>query len=101
MSCCFGILIDMFWSIHNHIIFYILHSALSECILSYFLYSDNSLIRVDRLEYHIREELNKTAPRSMVVLRPLKVWCSVPVLDYVVPLWSIIVHCATFFNFRL
>nr|CAB3475950.1 unnamed protein product [Digitaria exilis] len=35
--------------------------------------SDNSLIRVDRLEYHIREELNKTAPRAMVVLRPLKV----------------------------
>ncbi|CAO2181181.1 unnamed protein product [Urochloa humidicola] len=35
--------------------------------------SDNSLIRVDRLEYHIREELNKTAPRTMVVLRPLKV----------------------------
>nr|ATA66951.1 glutaminyl-tRNA synthetase [Saccharum hybrid cultivar]QCS40596.1 glutaminyl-tRNA synthetase [Saccharum hybrid cultivar] len=34
---------------------------------------DNSLIRVDRLEYHIREELNKTAPRTMVVLRPLKV----------------------------
>ncbi|ONM29183.1 Glutamine--tRNA ligase cytoplasmic [Zea mays] len=34
--------------------------------------SDNSLIRVDRLEYHIREELNKTAPRTMVVLRPLK-----------------------------
>ncbi|KAL6838739.1 hypothetical protein ACP4OV_031453 [Aristida adscensionis] len=35
--------------------------------------SDNSLIRVDRLEYHIREELNKTAPRTMVVLHPLKV----------------------------
>uniref|UniRef100_A0A7N0V8P5 glutamine--tRNA ligase n=1 Tax=Kalanchoe fedtschenkoi TaxID=63787 RepID=A0A7N0V8P5_KALFE len=35
--------------------------------------SDNSMIRLDRLEYHIREELNKTAPRTMVVLRPLKV----------------------------
>ncbi|EHA8590277.1 glutamine--tRNA ligase [Cocos nucifera] len=35
--------------------------------------SDNSMIRVDRLEYHIREELNKTAPRTMVVLHPLKV----------------------------
>uniref|UniRef100_R7W940 glutamine--tRNA ligase n=1 Tax=Aegilops tauschii TaxID=37682 RepID=R7W940_AEGTA len=35
--------------------------------------SDNSLIRVDRLEYHIREELNKTASRTMVVLHPLKV----------------------------
>uniref|UniRef100_A0A7N0UU53 glutamine--tRNA ligase n=1 Tax=Kalanchoe fedtschenkoi TaxID=63787 RepID=A0A7N0UU53_KALFE len=35
--------------------------------------SDNSMIRLDRLEYHIREELNKTAPRAMVVLRPLKV----------------------------
>lgn len=35
--------------------------------------SDNSTINVDRLEYHIREELNKTAPRAMVVLHPLKV----------------------------
>ncbi|XP_078428116.1 glutamine-tRNA ligase, putative / glutaminyl-tRNA synthetase, putative / GlnRS [Wolffia australiana] len=35
--------------------------------------SDNSLIRYDRLEYHIREEMNKTSPRTMVVLHPLKV----------------------------
>ncbi|KAL2944147.1 Glutamine--tRNA ligase cytoplasmic [Bienertia sinuspersici] len=35
--------------------------------------SDSSLIRLDRLEYHIREELNKTAARTMVVLYPLKV----------------------------
>ncbi|KAJ9140755.1 hypothetical protein P3X46_031363 [Hevea brasiliensis] len=35
--------------------------------------SDGSLIRLDRLEYHIREELNKTASRTMVVLHPLKV----------------------------
>ncbi|KAK4605936.1 hypothetical protein RGQ29_000287 [Quercus rubra] len=35
--------------------------------------SDNSIINLDRLEYHIREELNKTAPRTMVVLHPLKV----------------------------
>ncbi|XP_008795989.2 glutamine--tRNA ligase [Phoenix dactylifera] len=35
--------------------------------------SDNSMIRFDRLEYHIREELNKTVPRTMVVLHPLKV----------------------------
>ncbi|KAI5677563.1 hypothetical protein M9H77_08513 [Catharanthus roseus] len=35
--------------------------------------SDCSLIRLDRLEYHIREELNKTAQRTMVVLNPLKV----------------------------
>ncbi|KAL3507020.1 hypothetical protein ACH5RR_032402 [Cinchona calisaya] len=35
--------------------------------------SDSSLIRLDRLEYHIREELNKTAARTMVVLNPLKV----------------------------
>ncbi|KAG0462950.1 hypothetical protein HPP92_021426 [Vanilla planifolia] len=35
--------------------------------------SDNSMIRYDRLEYHIREELNRTAPRAMVVLHPLKV----------------------------
>lgn len=31
------------------------------------------MIRLDRLEYHIREELNKIAPRTMVVLHPLKV----------------------------
>ncbi|XP_042033190.1 glutamine--tRNA ligase, cytoplasmic-like isoform X3 [Salvia splendens] len=35
--------------------------------------SDNSLIRLNLLEYHIRDELNKTAPRTMVVLNPLKV----------------------------
>ncbi|KAL6529220.1 Glutamine--tRNA ligase, cytoplasmic [Orobanche gracilis] len=37
--------------------------------------SDSSMIRLDRLEYHIREELNKTAPRprAMVVLDPIKV----------------------------
>ncbi|RVW14999.1 Glutamine--tRNA ligase [Vitis vinifera] len=35
--------------------------------------SDCSIIRLDRLEYYIREELNKTAPRTMVVLHPLKV----------------------------
>ncbi|XP_021774694.1 glutamine--tRNA ligase, cytoplasmic-like [Chenopodium quinoa] len=35
--------------------------------------SDSSLIRLDRFEYHVREELNKTAARAMVVLYPLKV----------------------------
>ncbi|KAL6311605.1 hypothetical protein AAG906_039101 [Vitis piasezkii] len=35
--------------------------------------SDCSIIRLDRLEYYIREELNKTAPRTMVVQHPLKV----------------------------
>ncbi|KAJ6689647.1 hypothetical protein OIU85_006003 [Salix viminalis] len=35
--------------------------------------SDCSTIRLERLEYHIREELNRTAPRTMVVLQPLKV----------------------------
>lgn len=35
--------------------------------------SDCSMIRLDRLEYHIREELNRTAPRVLVVLHPLKV----------------------------
>lgn len=35
--------------------------------------SDGTLISVSRLEYHVREELNKTAPRTMVVLHPLKV----------------------------
>ncbi|KAL4279801.1 hypothetical protein GQ457_03G026060 [Hibiscus cannabinus] len=31
------------------------------------------MIRLDRLEYHIREELNKTTPHVLVVLHPLKV----------------------------
>ncbi|TKY50847.1 Glutamine--tRNA ligase [Spatholobus suberectus] len=35
--------------------------------------SDGTLISVERLEYHVREELNRTAPRTMVVLHPLKV----------------------------
>ncbi|KAG9136366.1 hypothetical protein Leryth_020169 [Lithospermum erythrorhizon] len=35
--------------------------------------SDSSVIQIERLEYHIREELNKTAPRTLVVLNPLKV----------------------------
>lgn len=35
--------------------------------------SDNSMIRVDRLEHDIREEMNNLAPRTMVVLHPLKV----------------------------
>ncbi|KAI7979691.1 hypothetical protein LOK49_Contig274G00005 [Camellia lanceoleosa] len=35
--------------------------------------SDSSMINVDCLEYHIREELNKTAPRTMVVLHALKI----------------------------
>lgn len=35
--------------------------------------SDSSLIRLDRFEYHVREELNKVTARAMVVLNPLKV----------------------------
>lgn len=35
--------------------------------------SDGTLISVERLEYHVREELNKEAPRAMAVLYPLKV----------------------------
>ncbi|KAJ0700985.1 putative glutamine--tRNA ligase [Helianthus annuus] len=35
--------------------------------------SDGSMIRLERLEYHVREELNKTTSRAMVVLHPLKV----------------------------
>ncbi|KAB2624266.1 glutamine--tRNA ligase-like [Pyrus ussuriensis x Pyrus communis] len=35
--------------------------------------SDCSMIHLSRLEYHIREELNKTAPRTIAVLHPLKV----------------------------
>ncbi|THG14171.1 hypothetical protein TEA_000747 [Camellia sinensis var. sinensis] len=34
--------------------------------------SDCSMIRLDRLEYHIREELNKTTPRTMVVITNLE-----------------------------
>ncbi|CAA7032255.1 unnamed protein product [Microthlaspi erraticum] len=35
--------------------------------------SDGSMINMGLLEHHIREELNRTAPRTMVVLNPLKV----------------------------
>ncbi|GAB4828854.1 Glutamine--tRNA ligase, cytoplasmic [Ancistrocladus abbreviatus] len=35
--------------------------------------SDGSMIQLDKLEYHIKDELNRTASRRMVVLRPLKV----------------------------
>ncbi|GJR03157.1 glutamine--tRNA ligase-like protein [Tanacetum coccineum] len=35
--------------------------------------SDCSLIRLEKLESHVRNELNITAPRTMVVLNPLKV----------------------------
>ncbi|GAB4840315.1 Glutamine--tRNA ligase, cytoplasmic [Ancistrocladus abbreviatus] len=35
--------------------------------------SDCSVIQLDKLEYHIKDELNKTAPRRMVVLHPVKV----------------------------
>ncbi|KAI4313908.1 hypothetical protein L6164_026851 [Bauhinia variegata] len=35
--------------------------------------SDGTLISVEHLEYHVREELNKTVDRAMVVLHPLKV----------------------------
>ena len=70
--------LHMVWSIHNYVTIDTYYSAFLN-VFFLFIYSDNSLIRVDRLEYHIREELNKTAPRTMVVLRPLKVWCSVPV----------------------
>ncbi|GKD52047.1 hypothetical protein Tco_1281023, partial [Tanacetum coccineum] len=33
---------------------------------------DGSMIRIERLEYHIPVELNKTASRTMVVVHPLK-----------------------------
>lgn len=54
------------------------HYSATDLTCHFLTCSDNSLIRVDRLEYHIREELNKTASRAMVVLNPLKVWSSVP-----------------------
>ncbi|KAJ9548853.1 hypothetical protein OSB04_021396 [Centaurea solstitialis] len=42
-------------------------------LIVFLLRSDGSMIRLERLEYHVREELNKTASRTMVVLNPLKV----------------------------
>ncbi|KAJ9548695.1 hypothetical protein OSB04_021238, partial [Centaurea solstitialis] len=42
-------------------------------LIIFLLCSDGSMIRLERLEYHVREELNKTASRTMVVLNPLKV----------------------------
>lgn len=60
-------------------------------------YSDCSLIRLDRLEYHIREELNKTAPRTLVVLNPLKV-CIFDLSVFF--FWQIILFLSpTHFNF--
>ncbi|PWA94559.1 glutamine-tRNA ligase, putative / glutaminyl-tRNA synthetase, putative / GlnRS [Artemisia annua] len=35
--------------------------------------SDGSMIRLEKFENHVRNELNKTSPRTMVVLHPLKV----------------------------
>jgi hypothetical protein len=66
---------------HNHKIYV----SATDWPLMFFMCSDNSLIRVDRLEYHIREELNKTASRTMVVLHPLKVWHSVPSANHSMP----------------
>jgi hypothetical protein len=50
--------------------------------LIFFICSENFLIRVDGIEYHIREELNKTASRTMVILHPLKVWHSIPAANH-------------------
>lgn len=50
-----------------------IYVPLLSSICLFLCYSDNSIINLDRLEYHIREELNKAAPRTMVVLHPLKV----------------------------
>ncbi|GJX38918.1 glutamine--tRNA ligase-like protein [Tanacetum coccineum] len=35
--------------------------------------SDGSMIRLEKLEHIVRDELNKTAPRTIVMLHPLKV----------------------------
>ncbi|KAL6571056.1 Glutamine--tRNA ligase, cytoplasmic [Orobanche gracilis] len=54
--------------------------------------SDSSMIRLDRLEYHVREELNKTAPRVMVVLDPVKVvitYMDTTVMDLDAKKWPI------------
>ncbi|KAJ4868233.1 hypothetical protein Rs2_50219 [Raphanus sativus] len=40
--------------------------------------SDGSMIHVSRLEHHIREELTKTAPRTMVVELDAKRWPDAP-----------------------
>lgn len=60
------------------------------------LHSDCSLIRLDRFEYHVREELNKVAARAMVVLNPLKVnlplsflWAVTIILDLDILLYQL------------
>lgn len=35
--------------------------------------SDNSMIRLEKIEHYVREDLNKKSRRAMVVLKPLKV----------------------------
>lgn len=35
--------------------------------------SDGSMIRLDKVEHYIREDLNRRSRRVMVVLKPLKV----------------------------
>lgn len=35
--------------------------------------SDNSMIRLEKIEHYVREDLNKKSRRVMVVLKPLKV----------------------------
>ena len=64
----------------NNIKFYHATCAFVIDINATFCHSDSSMIRLDRLEFHIREELNKTAPRMMVVLHPLKVHLSFEVV---------------------
>ena len=62
------------WSMYNHENSVDINHSATDRTCYIFPCSDNSLICVDRLGYHIKEELNKTTSRNMALLRPLKVW---------------------------
>jgi glutaminyl-tRNA synthetase len=64
-------------------------------------YSDNSLIRIDRLEYHIREELNRTAPRTMVVMNPVKVCLVLKSYSFYAEVFSRVLINFLFLNWKV
>ncbi|GJZ54268.1 putative glutamine--tRNA ligase, partial [Tanacetum coccineum] len=50
-----------------------IHTFLEESISQEGCHFDGSMIRLEHLEHHVRDELNKPAPHTIVVLHPLKV----------------------------
>ncbi|MCO5601874.1 hypothetical protein L7F22_056000 [Adiantum nelumboides] len=60
----------IFGAISNQKDLYILLCAMQR---SLFFCSDNSVIRLEKIEHYVREDLNKISRRAMVVLKPLKV----------------------------